>query len=66
MRNPRLMLLPLLYALAMSACARRGDVKPPPLCPRLPTISAALMAPPTTAQKVRRELLAPPAPATRK
>jgi len=66
MRKLMLIALSLPCALALSACAPSGAVRPPITCPRLQPVPASLMQPPTTEQRVRAELFEPPPTPTHK
>lgn len=59
MLKPMQASLLLICALSVSACAQRGNVRPP-VCPVLQPVPASLMQPPQTETKVRAELFEPP------
>lgn len=60
MRKPRLIASSLIFALAISGCAKSGSVRPVVVCPQLPEAPANLMQPPSYETKVRAILFDSP------
>lgn len=56
MHSLRLIALLLICTLAISACAKNGNVRVIPVCPKLAPVPAQLMTPPTNGQQTRQLL----------